>query len=129
MMATDQSALRPYAHIEGLVVYKRRRPWGTYARHIVVFTCVATILFPILWVALLSIKSRRDSAKNYIWPNEFNFSHYKYVLTQSADIPQNLMNSAIVTIGTVVITTICANLAGYALVHLRMPGRKVILAL
>jgi ABC-type glycerol-3-phosphate transport system permease component len=129
MMAIDQPAIGRYSHIEGLIVAKKKRPWGTYARHTIVFTCVATILFPILWVVLLSIKSRRDSAKNYIWPEEFNFSHYKYVLTQSADIPQNLMNSALVTIGTVVITTICAVLAGYALVHLRMPGRKVILAL
>jgi ABC-type glycerol-3-phosphate transport system permease component len=129
MMATEQTAIRTYRSIEGLTVAKRRRPWGTYARHVIVFSCVATILFPILWVVLLSIKSRRDSAKNYIWPNEFNFSHYKYVLTQHTDIPQNLLNSAIVTIGTVVVTTICAVLAGYALVHLRMPGRKVVLAL
>lgn len=121
--------MRPYAHIEGLVVYKRKRPWGTYVRHVVVFACVATILFPILWVVLLSIKSRRDSAKNYIWPEKFDFSHYKYVLTQTDNIPHNLMNSALVTIGTVIVTTICAVLAGYALVHLRMPGRKVILAL
>jgi ABC-type glycerol-3-phosphate transport system permease component len=131
-MATDQPTMRPaspYANLQGLRVAKPRIPWGTYARHAIVFTCVGTILFPILWVILLSIKSRRDSAKNYIWPEKFDFSHYKYVLTESADIPQNLMNSAIVTVGTVVVTSICAVLAGYALVHLRMPGRRIVLAL
>ncbi len=127
-MAIDHTA-RPYASVQGLTVAKRRIPWGTYARHIVVFSCVVLILFPILWVVLLSIKSRRDSAMNYIWPKVFNFGHYRDVLTGNNDLVQNMTNSVLVTVGTVVVTTVCAVLAGFALVHLRMPGRKIVLAL
>jgi ABC-type glycerol-3-phosphate transport system permease component len=128
-MATNETALRPYAAIPGLVAAKRRRPWGTYLRHFCVGSCVFTILFPILWVLLLSVKSRHDSAKRYLWPNKFDFHHYGYVLHKSQDITHNMWNSVYVTLGTVVATTICAVLAGFALVHLRMPGRRIVLAL
>jgi len=128
-MAINSSSTTQFSTIKGLTVYKKRRPWGTYARHVIVFSSVATIIFPILWVVLLSIKSRRDSAKNYIWPEKFDFGHYRDVLTGNNDIVQNMTNSVLVTVGTVVLTTICAVLAGFALVHLRMPGRKIVLAL
>ena len=108
---------------------RRRIPWGTWARHIIVSLCVISILFPIFWVVLLSIKSMPDAYFNYIWPKEFDFSHYSYALRKNETLPQNLLNSFIVTIGTVVVTTICAVLAGYALVHLRMPARRIVLAL
>jgi ABC-type glycerol-3-phosphate transport system permease component len=128
-MATLEAAPDAYRHIQGLTVAKRRRPYATYARHLVVGATVLVILFPIFWVALLSIKSRHDSVKNYIWPHKFDFSSYSYVLTGPQNITQNLVNSLVVTVGTVVITTICAVLAGFALVHLRMPGRQIVLAL
>ena len=78
-------------------------------------------------MVLLSIKSRRDSARNYIWPEKFDFSHYTYVLNANPDFANNLCNSVYVTIGTMIVTTVCAVLAGYALVHLRMPGRRIVL--
>lgn len=113
------------------VVYTTHRhvPWGTWLRHIVVSLCVISILFPILWVVLLSIKSMPDAYNNYIWPKNFDFSHYSYALRKNDTLPQNLLNSIIVTMGTVVVTTVCAVFAGYALVHLRMPGRRIVLAL
>lgn len=128
-MATEQSAFRPYADVPGIAAPRRKRPWGTYLRHLYVGGSVFTILFPLFWVLLLSIKSRRDSAKRYLWPKKFDFSHYGYVLHKSEDITQNMLNSIYVTLGTVVVTTICAVFAGFALVHLRMPGRRIVLAL
>jgi ABC-type glycerol-3-phosphate transport system permease component len=107
----------------------RPRKWGTLVRHLVVGSCVVSILFPILWVVLLSVKSMPDAYHNYILPNNFDFSHYSYALRNNDTLPQNMLNSVIVTLGTVVVTTVCAVLAGYALVHLRMPGRALILAL
>jgi ABC-type glycerol-3-phosphate transport system permease component len=128
-MAAVQTSSSVYRSIQGLSIARRRRPWGTYARHLIVGLCVFLILFPIFWVALLSIKSRHDSAKNYIWPHKFDFSAYSYVLTGPQNISQNIINSVLVTVGTVVVTTICAVLAGFALVHLRMPGRTIVLSL
>ena len=50
----------------------------------------------------------------------------------STNIPtlgRNMLNSVFVTTGTIVITTICAVLGGYALVHLALPGRALVLGL
>jgi ABC-type glycerol-3-phosphate transport system permease component len=120
---------QPMAQIYVTPAPRRRIPLGTWARHVIVWSCVALILFPMFWVALLSIKSRRDSAKNYIWPEKFDFTHYKDVLNANPDLLHNLWNSAYVTILTTIVTTICAVLAGYALVHLRTPGRRILLIL
>ncbi len=108
----------------------RRYPrWGTVARHIVLALFAVIVLFPILWVLLLSVKSLPDAYQNEIWPKVFDFSHYVYSLQKIPTLPRNFFNSVLVTTSTVIVTTVCAVLAGYALVHLRTPGRAVILGL
>ncbi len=62
------------------------------------------------------------------WPEHFDFTHYPYVFDKIETLPINLFNSVYVTAGTVLITTVCAVLAGYALVHLRPRGRGLIIA-
>jgi ABC-type glycerol-3-phosphate transport system permease component len=108
----------------------RRYPrWGTIARHAVLLTFCFIILAPLAWALLLSVKSLPDAYKNHIWPNEFDFSHYAYAFEHIDTLPRNFFNSVFVTTSTVIVTTICAVLAGYALVHLRTPGRALVLAL
>jgi ABC-type glycerol-3-phosphate transport system permease component len=106
----------------------RRRRWGTIARHLVLVSFSLIILLPLAWVVLLSLKSLPDAYTNRIWPREFDFSHYSYSLSHIETLRQNMTNSVVVTIATVVITTICAVLAGYALVHVRTPGRALVVA-
>ncbi len=101
----------------------------TVLRHaIIIFFCV-TILLPILWVLLMSIKSIPDSYTGSLWPREFDFSHYGYVFDKMPNVLTNFRNSIVVTLSTVAVTSLCAILAGYALVHLRLPGRALILSL
>ncbi|MDP9363440.1 MAG: carbohydrate ABC transporter permease, partial [Chloroflexota bacterium] len=108
----------------------RRHPrWGTILRHVVLACFAAVILFPIVWVLLLSVKSLPDAYQNEIWPRVFDFGHYAYSLQQIDTLPRNFLNSVLVTTGTVVVTTVCAVIAGYALVHLRTPGRALVLGL
>jgi ABC-type glycerol-3-phosphate transport system permease component len=77
-------------------------------------------------VLLLSVKSIPDAYTARLWPREFNFSHYSYALTHVATLPRNMANSVFVTVATVVVTTACAVLAGYALVHMATPGRALL---
>jgi multiple sugar transport system permease protein len=106
-----------------------RIPWGTIVKHgILSFACVV-ILFPLAWVLLLSVKSLPDAYTNRIWPHHFDFSSYHKALTSIDTLPQNFQNSIIVTAATMVITTSIAVLAGYALVHLPTPGRRLVLAI
>lgn len=85
------------------------------------------IILPLVWVLLLSIRSRPDAYQPHLLPHEFDFSHYAYVLTNVPTLPQNMLNSIVVTLATVVTTTFCAILGGYALVHLDTPGRALII--
>jgi ABC-type glycerol-3-phosphate transport system permease component len=109
-----------------------RRPQlrlSTILRHaIIIFFCLI-ILLPIAWVILMSVKSIPDSYTGSLWPQEFDFSHYSYVFKKMPNVLQNFRNSIVVTFATVVITSLCAVFASYALVHLRLPGRALVISL
>jgi len=98
-------------------------------RHAVINFFLLTIILPLLWVLLLSIKSLPDSMTGRLWPRNFDFTHYAYVFNKIDTLPVNLFNSIYVTAATVAITVFCAVLAGYALVHLRPRGGAFIVAL
>jgi ABC-type glycerol-3-phosphate transport system permease component len=106
-----------------------RIPWGEIVKHGILLCACAVILFPLFWVLLLSVKSLPDAYTNRIWPHDFDFSSYHRALTAIDTLPQNFRNSIVVTLATMVITTTCAILAGYALVHLRTPGKGLVLAI
>jgi ABC-type glycerol-3-phosphate transport system permease component len=93
-------------------------------RHIVINFFVLIILLPVAWVLLLSVKSIPDAYSGKLWPNTFDFSHYAFVLTKIQTLPYNVLNSIVVTVATVIITTVVAVLAAYALVHLHVYGGK-----
>ncbi|MBN9508720.1 MAG: carbohydrate ABC transporter permease [Alphaproteobacteria bacterium] len=86
------------------------------------------ILLPLAWVLLMSVKSLPDAMRGTFWPRRFDFTHYRYVFEKIDTLPINLFNSIYVTAGTVVLTSTCAVLAGYALVHLKPRGRDFIIA-
>lgn len=103
-----------------------RIPIGTVIRHLVLWLFVLIILLPLLWVVLLSIKSLPDAYKGTLWPTQFDFTHYAFVLKNIGTIPKNFQNSFVATFGTILCTTVCAVLGGYALAHLRMWGRNIV---
>jgi ABC-type glycerol-3-phosphate transport system permease component len=103
--------------------------WGPVLRHVVLGIFALIIILPIVWVLLLSVKSLPDAYQNDIWPKTFDWSHYMYSLQKIPTLPQNYTNSIVVTLGTVVITTICAIMAGYAMVFLKVPGIPLVFAL
>lgn len=109
-----------------------RRPrlrLGTILLHAtIIFFCLIIIL-PILWVFLMSIKSIPDAYTGKLWPDQFDFTHYNYVFEHIPSFWNNFTNSIIVTSATVLLTSICAILAGYALVHLRLPGSALMVSL
>ena len=103
--------------VAGTGSFRRRR--GAILRHVVINFFLALILLPLAWVLLLSIKSKPDSMRGALWPRRFDFTHYGYVFDKIDTLPVNLFNSIYVTGATVLVTAICAVLAGYALVHLK----------
>jgi ABC-type glycerol-3-phosphate transport system permease component len=106
--------------------FKRNR--SVAIRHAVINFFMIIILLPLAWVGMMSIKSRPDSMRGDFWPRKFDFTHYAYVFEKIDTLPINLWNSIYVTSGTVLLTTICAVLAGYSLVHLRPRGAGLVVA-
>ena len=107
---------------------KRKIKWGTILQHAVIIFFCLVILVPIAWVLLLSIKSLRDAYTGTLWPEQFDFTHYAYVFQRMPQVLRNFSNSIVVTLSTVAITTVTAVLCGYALVHLRTPGKVLVLS-
>jgi len=101
---------------------------GTIVLHaIIIFFCLI-IVVPIAWVILRSITPIPDAYTGQLWPSYFDFSHYSYVFEHIPSFLRNFTNSVIVTTATVVLTSVFAVLAGYALVHLRVPGRNIVIS-
>jgi ABC-type glycerol-3-phosphate transport system permease component len=129
-MQASQSQRRYAQAAGGLAVTTwLRRHRAAIIRHAVINFFLLTILLPLFWVLLLSIKSLPDSMTGQLWPRKFDFSHYSYVFQKIETLPINLLNSIYVTTATVVITVFCAVLAGYALVHLKPRGGAFIVVL
>lgn len=101
----------------------------TVLSHATLMVLCLTILLPIAWVLLLSVKSLVDSYSGVLWPNQFDFSSYPYVFDHMPFVLGNLSNSIIVAVSTVFLTSTCAVLAAYAIVHLRLPGKLILVGL
>lgn len=106
--------------------FQRNR--SAIVRHAVINLFMVIILLPLLWVLLMSVKTRSDAMKGVFWPTKFDFTRYHYVFEKIDTLPINLFNSIYVTAGTVLFTSTFAILAGYALVHLRPRGSGIITA-
>lgn len=115
----------------GEATYNPRKPrlrLSTLLIHAVIIFFCLIVLLPLAWVLLLSVKSIPDSVTGKLWPERFDFTHYAYIFEHIPTVVQNFTNSIIVTTSTVIVTSLCAILAGYALVHLKVYGRAVVLA-
>ena len=99
---------------------------GAALRHVIINLFNLIILLPLAWVLLMSVKSLPDAMHGDFWPKHFDFTHYAFVFHRIATLPINLFNSIYVTAGTVLITTACAVLAGYALVHIKPIGAGLV---
>lgn len=108
-------------------VYKpgeRRR--GKLIAYIVVAVMAVVAVFPLLWLVLLSITPQ--SAISRAVPTlvfEPTLEHFREILTgQRSNIVRYLVNSAIVTVISTVVSVILAALGAYGLARLRPPGHR-----
>jgi ABC-type glycerol-3-phosphate transport system permease component len=123
----DAASSNAAAKVRTASSHKRGLRLSTVLLHTTLIFFCLVVLLPLAWVLLLSVKSLPDAFSGRLWPDEFDFSHYGFVFRAIPTLVQNMMNSITVTLSTVVLTCICAVLAGYALVHLKLPGRFLII--
>jgi ABC-type glycerol-3-phosphate transport system permease component len=104
---------------------------GTVLRHaVLVLFCIVAIL-PVIWVVSMSFKSLDEA---YTVPIKFLPTHptlsaYSYAFTHIPDLPHYFLNSVIATTSALIGVLVISSLAGYALVWLPFPGRRILLAL
>ncbi len=108
---------------------KRKFPVWSVVKHGVLLAFCFVILFPLAWVLLLSVKTIPDANRPEIWPAVFEWGHYSYAWNKIPTLRENYLNSIVVTVSTVVLTSVCAVLAGYALVFLKAPGKAIVTSL
>lgn len=102
-----------------------RSQWPIF---IVLTLVAATILYPLYFVVLTSLRPNSDYLQNpFGLPGEWTLSNYLR-LGESYGIGQSFLNSLFVSSITVVCVLLLASLAGYALAKLPVPGTKYITA-
>src|SRR3954467_5352076 len=96
--------------------------------YLLILAWLVGVLGPYLWMFITSITPPEDlaQASNHIWPENPSLESYRELLTGTAFL-QYAFNSLVVALGTVIITTICALLAGTALSRYRFRGRTAVL--
>jgi multiple sugar transport system permease protein len=106
-------------------------------RWVVIAALVVATLFPFYYMLLLSVKPiddlLLDPGRIWVSASEFTVDSYRQVLTSVEDGGQGfltmLRNSALVSIGAVVLTLLVAIPGAYAVSRLRFTGRRQVSAL
>jgi ABC-type glycerol-3-phosphate transport system permease component len=85
--------------------------------------------FPFLWMILTSLKPGAEilTATPVFWPSEVTLDRYGRIIT--GGFGQYLVNSAIVTAGTVALSVSAAAMGGWVLARFRIPLRRYLLIL
>lgn len=98
--------------------------------YIVLIVTVVFAIFPILWAFLTSLKREKDivTAQLQYIPREVTLDNYT-TLWQRSGFPVLILNSAIVTVFTLLICLSLGTLASYSLSRYRFRGRNVLLLL
>ncbi|WP_242830502.1 carbohydrate ABC transporter permease [Desulfitobacterium hafniense] len=102
--------------------------WATFVWGSVAFI-MAWTLFPIFWMVSTSFKTNLDVFKMppELWPSQPTLENYIGLASGINPIPRFFFNSFITALLTVVLTTVLAVFAGYALSRLKFKFRDQIL--
>lgn len=102
--------------------------WSTTGVYLAVAGWLSFALGPYLWMFLTSIKpaSELNVFPIQYLPENPTFGAYDLLVT-TTPFMRFFLNSSIVAIGTVIVTTVIAVMAAYALSRYRIPGKSYIL--
>jgi len=115
---------RPFGR-ESIIPYNYRR--ATYRAGIAVSSVIIAIfaIFPMYWIAQNAFKTRsaiNDSITFLPTPSTFTFARFEVVL--SSRVLNYIINSLIVTAGTIVLVVLVSLLAGYGLARFEFKGKS-----
>lgn len=96
------------------------RVWlGRLATWVVVVVVLATVLFPIYWMIVTSLKIPRDILRTpSLWPHVFTLENYR-ILIEDKGFLTNIANSLVVSLTVTVIALLFSSFAAYSMVRFR----------
>ncbi len=99
---------------------------------VLIYFCVAlliiVVLFPMVWALSSSFKGFREIyryARNLI-PREPTLDNYRFLFFKLPNFPRQLLNSFIVTFGSVLLTVVMALTTGYGFARIDFRGRDAL---
>lgn len=122
-MANTTSTLLMKAFRREAVTGEKR--WMTGVWNTVAVGFAVVMGFPIYWMALTTVKSNRDllTQSPSFWPSHFDFSSYSTVFSDPDFLPA-LENTALLTVGSVVLGLIIGFFAAVAVARFNFSGRN-----
>jgi multiple sugar transport system permease protein len=104
----------------------RRSPWWrTLAGGVI----VAVLLFPVYWMVLTSARTEADAARvpPELLPTHLNFTAYSRAVVHNDAVLDAIVNSVVISTGTMVLTLLLAVPAAYVLARRAVRGVSVAL--
>lgn len=102
-----------------------RRPWLDAVTYIALILASLISMFPVLWAITTALKTDGEvnSFPPTLLPSKLNLGNFSAVIFQS-DFPKYLLNSVIVTVICILVATLIAAHAAYALTNFRIRYKK-----
>lgn len=102
-----------------------RRPWLDAVTYIALILASLISMFPVLWAITTALKTDGEvnSFPPTLLPGKLNLGNFSAVIFQS-DFPKYLLNSVIVTVICILVATLIAAHAAYALTNFRIRYKK-----
>jgi multiple sugar transport system permease protein len=127
-MTTTTSTGRPLRHRSRIHAQDHSR---NPVRIAVAIILALLFAFPIVWTAIGGFKSpsEANSTTPVWWPSEISLESFAKLDSSGTSLAGYILNSTLVTLMTVVITTVVAVLAGYAFARFRFRGKGVLFGL
>lgn len=123
-MSTEARA-RPIDHwVRGALAV---RPFlGGVSRYLVLGLFSLLVAYPVFWMVLQSLKTKFEMYAN-VWglPQQLYLENYVQAW-RVANLGRYMLNSLVVSIGTVLVVVTTASLAAYAFSKFRFPGSRVL---
>ena len=105
---------------------KRKFSWARLLSKAVFWLLIVGIMlytiFPFYWALIAAIKPDREIAVISYWPDEIYWGNIEYVF-ENGDFMRALLNSAIVSVGTVLVALTLGSFAAYAMGRMKFRGR------
>lgn len=92
--------------------------------HALLFTAMILVLLPMLW--FVSIAFRPQSQTYQLFPTALTLENFPAMLSRVPRMGHYMLDSIIITAGTVLLVCVTSTMGGYAFTRLRFPGRDII---